>query len=104
MLKKVIIIFIGFLPVIFLTTEAKPAALIDSMGNMVDTFIENSQPKKVAPGVALDIFTKIRETRKERICLKWYKHSITKQWKCAKVSTHKKVNGKNYNQNQHQPR
>ena len=99
MLKKEIIIFIGLLPIIFLSTEAKPA--IDSMGKMVDTFIENSQPKKVAPGVALDIFTKIRKIRKERVCLKWYKHSITKQWKCAKVSTYKKIN---YNQNQNQPR
>ena len=98
MLKKEIVIFIGLLPIIFLATEAKPAAAIDSMGKMVDTFIENSQPKKVAPGVALDIFSKIREIRKERVCLKWYKHSVTKQWKCAKVSTHKKVTGKNYNQ------
>jgi hypothetical protein len=98
MFKKVIIIFVTFLPVIFMTTEAKPAAVIDSNGKLVDTFIENSQPKKVAPGVALDIFSKIREIRKERVCLKWYKHSITKQWKCAKVSTHKKVTGKNYNQ------
>ena len=96
MLKKEIVIFIGLLSIIFLAAEAKPA--IDSMGNMVDTFIENSQPKKAAPGVALDIFSKIREIRKERVCLKWYKHSITKQWKCAKVSTHKKVTGKNYNQ------
>ena len=92
------ILFICFLPVIFMTTEAKPAAVIDSNGKMVDTFIENSQPKKAAPGVALDIFSKIREIRKERVCLKWYKHSITKQWKCAKVSTQKKVTGKNYNQ------
>ena len=99
MLKKEIIIFIGLLTVIFLSTEAKPA--IDSMGKMVDTFIENSQPKEVAPGVALDIFTKIRKIRKQRVCLKWYKHSITKQWKCAKVSTYKKIN---YNQNQDQPR
>ena len=99
MLKKVIIIFICFLSVIFIiSAEAKPAAVIDSNGKMVDTFIENSQPKKVAPGVALDIFSKIQEIRKERVCLKWYKHSITKQWKCAKVSTHKKVTGKNYNQ------
>ena len=99
MLKKEIIIFIGLLPVIFLSTEAKPA--IDSMGKMVDTFIENSQPKEVAPGVALDIFTKIQKIRKKRVCLKWYKHSITKQWTCAKVSTYKKIN---YNQNQDQPR
>ena len=99
MLKKEIIIFIGLLPVIFLSTEAKPA--IDSMGKMVDTFIENSQPKEVAPGVALDIFTKIQKIRKKRVCLKWYKHSITKQWKCAKVSTYKKIN---YDQNHDQPR
>ena len=103
MLKKEIVIFIGLLPLIFLSTEAKPAAAIDSMGKMVDTFIENSQPKKVAPGVALDIFTKIQTNRKERVCLKWYKHSITKQWKCAKVSTYKKINY-NQNQNQDQPR
>ena len=99
MLKKEIVIFIGLLSIIFLSAEAKPA--IDSMGNMVDTFIENSQPKKVAPGVALDIFTKIKKNRKERVCLKWYKHSITKQWKCAKVSSYKKIN---YYQNQDQPR
>ena len=101
MLKKEIIIFIGLLLVIFLSTEAKAGPAIDSMGNMVDTFIENSQPKKVAPGVALDIFTKIKKIRKERVCLKWYKHSITKQWKCAKVSSYKKIN---YYQNQDQPR
>ena len=62
----------GFLPVIFLTTEAKPAALIDSMGNMVDTFIENSQPKKVAPGVALDIFSKIQKIRNVKL---WERYS-----------------------------
>ena len=101
MLKKEIIIFIGLLPIIFLSTEAKPAAAIDSMGKMVDTFIENSQPKKVAPGVALDIFTKIKKIRKKQVCLKWYKHSVTKQWKCAKVSTYKKIN---FNQDQDQPR
>ena len=99
MLKKEIVIFFGLLSIIFLSTEAKPA--IDSMGNMVDTFIENSQPKKVAPGVALDIFTKIKKIRKKRVCLKWYKHSVTKQWKCAKVSTYKKIN---FNQDQDQPR